>query len=250
VALFHSLVGRSGVTPETARTIVRTNTTTIAALAVKRGEADALICGLQGRYIKHVRDIRSVIGLQEGARDVAALSMLIMPRGAFFLADTYVNMDPTPEEIVAIALQARDHLRRFNIEARAALLSYSNFGSRDGDSAFKMREAYKRLKALAPDLIVEGEMQGDLALSETLRERYIPDTILKGEANLLIFPNLDSANLSMTLLKEMNNALAVGPILMGTRSPAHILAPSTTSRGIVNMAAIAATEALDSNGRR
>jgi malate dehydrogenase (oxaloacetate-decarboxylating)(NADP+) len=250
VALFHSLVGRSGVTPETARTIVRTNTTTIAALAVKRGEADALICGLQGRYIKHVRDIRSVIGLQEGARDVAALSMLIMPRGAFFLADTYVNMDPTPEEIVAIALQARDHLKRFNIEAKAALLSYSNFGSRDGDSAFKMREAYKRLKALAPDLIVEGEMQGDLALSETLRERYIPDTILKGEANLLIFPNLDSANLSMTLLKEMNNALAVGPILMGTRSPAHILAPSTTSRGIVNMAAIAATEALDSNGRR
>jgi malate dehydrogenase (oxaloacetate-decarboxylating)(NADP+) len=248
VALFHSLVGRNGVTPETARTIVRTNTTTIAALAVKRGEADGLICGLQGRYIKHVRDIRSVIGLQQGAQDVAALSLLIMPRGAFFLADTYVNVDPSPEEIVAIALQARAHLRRFNIEARVALLSYSNFGSRDGRSAFKMREAYRLLKAEAPDLIVEGEMQGDLALSEELRERYIPDTILKGEANLLIFPNLDSANLSMTLLKEMNGALAVGPILMGTRAPAHILAPSTTSRGIVNMASIAATEALDGHG--
>jgi malate dehydrogenase (oxaloacetate-decarboxylating)(NADP+) len=246
VSLFHSLVGRSGVTPETARTIVRTNTTTIAALAVKRGDADGMICGLQGRYIKHVRDIRSVIGLQEGVKDVSALSMLIMPRGAFFLTDTYVNMDPTAEEIVAIALQARDHLRRFNIEARAALLSYSNFGSRDGDSAFKMREVYRQLKAAAPDLIVEGEMQGDLALNEELRERYVPDTLLRGEANLLIFPNLDSANLSMTLLKEMNNALAVGPILMGTRSPAHILAPSTTSRGIVNMAAIAANEAQDS----
>jgi malate dehydrogenase (oxaloacetate-decarboxylating)(NADP+) len=245
VALFHSLVGRNGVTPETARTIVRTNTTTIGALAVKRGDADALICGLQGRYIKHVRDIRSVIGLQDGIKDVSALSMLIMPRGAFFLTDTYVNMDPSPEEIVSIALQARDHLSRFNIEARAALLSYSNFGSRDGDSAFKMREAYRLLKAQAPGLIVEGEMQGDLALNEDLRDRYIPESILRGEANLLIFPNLDSANLSMTLLKEMNGALAVGPILMGTRAPAHILAPSTTSRGIVNMAAIAANEASD-----
>ena len=248
VALFHSLVGRSGVTPDTARTIVRTNTTVIGALAVKRGEADALICGLQGRYIKHVRDIRSVIGLQEGVKDVSALSMLIMQRGVFFLADTYVNVDPTPEEIVGIALQARDHLKRFNIEARAALLSYSNFGSRDGLSAFKMREAYRLLKATAPDLIVEGEMQGDLALNQDLRERYIPDTVLKGEANLLLFPNLDSANLSMTLLKEVSNGLAVGPMLMGTRAPAHILAPSTTSRGIVNVAAIAASEAVALEG--
>jgi malate dehydrogenase (oxaloacetate-decarboxylating)(NADP+) len=204
-----------------------------------------MLCGLEGRYIKHVRDIRSVIGLEPGVKDVSALSMLIMPRGAFFLTDTYVNMDPSADEIVAITLKAREHLRRFNIEARVALLSYSNFGSRDGDSAFKMRQAYQMLKQTAPDLIVEGEMQGDLALSEELRERYIPDTVLKGEANLLVFPNLDAANLSMTLLKEMNNALAVGPILMGTRSPAHILAPSSTSRGIVNMAAIAATEALD-----
>ncbi|HEV7276384.1 MAG TPA: NADP-dependent malic enzyme [Devosiaceae bacterium] len=244
VALFHSLVGRSGVTPDTARTIVRTNTTVIAALAVKRGEADAMLCGLEGRYIKHVRDIRSILGLLDGVHDASALSMLIMPRGAFFLADTYVNVDPTPDEIVGIALQARDHLKRFNIEARAALLSYSNFGSRDGDSAFKMREAYRLLKAAAPDMIVEGEMQGDLALSQDLRERYIPDSVLTGEANLLLFPNLDSANLSMTLLKEMNNALAVGPILMGPQAPAHILAPSTTSRGIVNMAAIAASEAV------
>jgi malate dehydrogenase (oxaloacetate-decarboxylating)(NADP+) len=248
VALFHSLTGRSGVTPDTARTIVRTNTTVIAALAVKRGEADGLLCGLQGRYIKHVRDIRSVLGLQEGVKDVSALSMLIMPRGAFFLADTYVNMDPTPEEIVGIALQARDHLKRFNIEARAALLSYSNFGSRDGDSAFKMREAYRLLMEVAPEMIIEGEMQGDLALNQELRERYIPDSVLKGEANLLLFPNLDSANLSMTLLKEMNNALAVGPILMGPRAPAHILAPSTTSRGIVNMAAITASEAVALEG--
>ena len=244
VELFHSLVGRSGVTPDIARTIVRTNTTVIAALSVKRGDADAMLCGFQGRYIKHVRDIRSIIGLQDGVKEAAALSMLIMPKGVFFLADTYVNMDPTPDELVSIALQARDHLRRFNIEARAALLSYSNFGSRDGDTAFKMREAYRKLMAVAPDMILEGEMQGDLALNDELRSRYIPDSVLKGEANLLLFPNLDSANLSMTLLKEMNNALAVGPILMGPRAPAHILAPSTTSRGIVNMTAIAASEAV------
>jgi malate dehydrogenase (oxaloacetate-decarboxylating)(NADP+) len=245
VSLFHSLVGRNGVTPDTARQVVRTNTTVIGALAVKRGEADALICGLQGRFIKHVRDIRSVIGLQDGVSDVSALSMLIMPRGVFFLADTYVNQDPTADEIVEIALQARSHLKRFNIEAKAALLSYSNFGSRDGESAYKMREAYQKLKAIAPDLIVEGEMQGDLALSETLRERYIPGGVLTGEANLLLFPNLDAANLSLTLLKETNNALAVGPILMGPKAPAHIMSPSTTSRGIVNIAAIAANEALD-----
>jgi malate dehydrogenase (oxaloacetate-decarboxylating)(NADP+) len=244
VTEFHSLVGRNGVTPDIARTIVRTNTTVIAALAVKRGDADAMLCGFQGRFIKHVRDIRSIIGLQDEVKDVSALSMLIMPRGVFFLADTYVNPDPTPDELVAIALQARSHLRRFNIEAKAALLSYSNFGSRDGDTAFKMREAYRKLRVAAPDMIVEGEMQGDVALSEDLRDRYVPDSVLEGEANLLLFPNLDSANLSMTLLKEMNNALAVGPILMGPRAPAHILAPSTTSRGIVNMTAIAASEAV------
>jgi malate dehydrogenase (oxaloacetate-decarboxylating)(NADP+) len=244
VSLFYSLVGRNGVTPETARTIVRTNTTTIAALAVARGDADGMLCGLQGRYIKHVRDIRSVIGMQQGVKDLSALSMLIMPRGAFFLTDTYVNIEPTADEIVAIALQARSHLKRFNIEARAALLSYSNFGSRDGDTAFKMREVYKKLRAIAPDFIVEGEMQGDLALNQGWRERYIPESVLRGEANLLIFPSLDAANLSMTLLKEVTDALAVGPILMGPKSPAHILAPSTTSRGIVNMAAIAASEAI------
>jgi malate dehydrogenase (oxaloacetate-decarboxylating)(NADP+) len=244
VDLFHSLVGRKGVTPDTARTIVRTNTTVIGALAVKRGEADALICGLQGRFIKHARDIQSVIGLAVDSQQLSALSMLVMSRGVFFLADTYVNIDPSADEIVSITLQARDHLKRFNIDAKAALLSYSNFGSRDGVTSEKMRLVYEKLKEAAPDLVVDGEMQGDLAINAELRERYVPDSVLKGEANLLIFPNLEAANLSMTLLKELNNALPVGPILMGTRQPAHILAPSVTSRGIVNMAAIAATEAL------
>jgi malate dehydrogenase (oxaloacetate-decarboxylating)(NADP+) len=246
VAQFHELVGRKGVTPDTARTIVRTNTTVIGALAVRRGEADALICGFQGRFIKHARDIQSVIGLAPGARQLSSLSMLILNRGVYFLADTYVNIDPTVDELVDITLQARDHLHRFNIDARAALLSYSNFGSRDGATSIKMRQVYERLMSIAPDLIVEGEMQGDLAISEALRERYISNSPLAGEANLLIFPNLEAANLSLTLLKELNNGLAVGPILMGTNQPAHILAPSVTSRGIVNMAAIAASEAVTS----
>ncbi|WP_299348762.1 phosphate acyltransferase, partial [uncultured Maritalea sp.] len=239
----------NGVTPDTARTIVRTNTTVIGALAVKRGDADALICGLQGRYIKHVRDIKSIIGLDEGATDVSALSMLIMRRGVFFFADTYVTMDPSPDELVEIALQAQDHLKRFNLEAKAALLSYSNFGSRDGGTSEKMRTAYQKLKAAAPDMIVEGEMQGDLALNQMLRERYIPQSKLSGEANLLLFPNLDAANLSMTLIKELNDALSVGPILMGTAKPAHILSPSVTSRGIVNMTAVAVSEAVGADAK-
>ncbi|MCB9993947.1 MAG: NADP-dependent malic enzyme [Hyphomicrobiaceae bacterium] len=244
VATFHALVGRSGVTPDTARTLVRTNNTVIGALAVHRGDADAVICGLERQYIKHVRDLKSIIGLKKGVSNVSGLSMLINNRGVFFLTDTYVNFDPTPEEIVSIALQAREHLRLFNIEAKTALLSYSNFGSRPGVTSHKMQQAYSLLKKAAPDMIVEGEMQGDVALNEALRVRYIPDTVLKGEANLLVFPNLESANLASTLIKEMTDALSVGPILMGLRKPGHILAPSVTSRGIVNMASIAVTEAI------
>jgi len=245
VALFHDLVGRKGVTIDTARTIVRTNTTVIGALAVRRGEADALICGLQGSFIKHARDIRSIIGLADASAQLSALSMLIMSKGVFFLADTHMNIDPSAEEIVQIALQARDHLKRFNIDAKAALLSYSSFGSREGASSEKMRKAYSLLTKAAPDLLVEGEMQGDLAINSSLRERFLTRTAFDGEANLLIFPSLEASNVSMTLLTELNNALAVGPILMGARRPAHILSPTVTSRGIVNMSAIAAAEALE-----
>ena len=245
VELYHSLVGRKGITPDTARTHVRTRTSVIAALAVKRGDADGMLCGLQGRFIVHAETLKSVIGLRPGISDIAGLSMLIMQHGILSLADTYMNIDPTADEVVNITLEAREHLRRFQIETRAALLSYSNFGSRDGATSYKMREAYEKLKEVAPDLCVEGEMQGDLALSQDIRERYIPDSVLKGEANLLIFPNLESANLSMTLLKETNNALALGPVILGLNAPAHILAPSVTSRGIVNMAAITATDAIE-----
>ena len=245
VAEYHALVGRKGITPDTARTHVRTRTAVIAALAVRRGDADAMLCGLQRRFIRLADDLKNVLGLKPGISDIAGLSMLVLQKGIVFLTDTYMHMDPTAEEVAAIALEARERLRRLHIEPRAALLSYSNFGSRDGATSFKMREAYEILRERAPDFVVEGEMQGDLALNQELRERYIPDSILKGEANLLVFPNLESANLSMTLLKEMNNALAVGPMILGLNRPAHILAPSVTSRGIVNMAAIAANDAIE-----
>jgi malate dehydrogenase (oxaloacetate-decarboxylating)(NADP+) len=244
VALYHSLQERNGVTLDGARAIVRTNTTAIGALAVRRGEADALLCGLEGDFPRHAQEVQSILGLADGVSHLSTLSVLIMPRGTFFLADTYVNADPDADELVQITLQARDHMSRFAIKAKVALLSHSAFGSRDAASAAKMREVYRKLKATAPDLLVEGEMPGDLAVNETLRKDYISNPAFSGEANLLIFPNLEAANLSLTLLAEINNGLPIGPILMGTSKAAHVLAPTVTSRGIINMAAIAAAEAV------
>jgi malate dehydrogenase (oxaloacetate-decarboxylating)(NADP+) len=244
VALYHSLQERNGVTLDGARAIVRTNTTTIGALAVRRGEADALLCGLEGDFPRHAQEVQSILGLADGVSHLSTLSVLILPRGTFFLADTYVNADPDADELVQITLQARDHMSRFAIKAKVALLSHSAFGSRDAASAAKMREVYCKLKAIAPDLLVEGEMPGDLAVNETLRKDYISNPAFSGEANLLIFPNLEAANLSLTLLAEINNGLPIGPILMGTGKAAHVLAPTVTSRGIINMAAIAAAEAV------
>ncbi|MGL1921926.1 MAG: NADP-dependent malic enzyme [Hyphomicrobiales bacterium] len=243
VERFHSLVIRKGVTPDAARTIVRTNTTVIGALAVDCGDADALICGLQGRYIKHIRDIKSIIGLAENAPDYSALSLLLIAnKEPMFLADTYVTDEPTCDEIVAMASEAAEHFKNFGIEPKTAMLSYSNFGSRTSKSTEKMNRAYHKLRAKFPDMMLEGEMQGDVALSEIYRQKLIPNSSLKGSANLLLFPNLDASNIALTLLKEATNALHVGPILMGTAKPAHVITPSVTTRGLVNIASIAVTE--------
>ena len=243
VDTYLSLVGRRGIPPEAARSIVRTNPTVIGALAVHRGEADALLCGLEGRFQRHLRDIRAVIGLEKGVRDLSTLSLLISTYGAVFLTDTYVTHDPSAEEIAEMTLLAAKHIGRFGIAPKAALLSYSNFGSQETPSALKMRRATELLWDLAPDLEVDGEMHGDSALSEILRERVMPDSRLSGEANLLVFPNLDAANIALNLIKVMTDALHVGPILLGTAAPVHILTPSVTSRGVVNMTALAAVEA-------
>ena len=243
VELLVRLAGRRGVTQEAARTMVRTNATVIAALAMMRGEADAMICGLEGRYERHLRNVDLIIGRREGVEDLSSLSMLISQRGVVFLTDTYVTIDPTAPEIAEATILAAEQIRRFGMTPKAALLSHSNFGSRDSASSLKMREAAALLRDIAPDLEADGEMHGDAALDQALRQRVFPHSTLEGEANLLVFPGLDAANIALTTIKTLTEALHVGPILLGTARPAHILTPSVTSRGVVNMTALAVVEA-------
>lgn len=244
---YFALVGREGINPEAARTIVRTNNTVIGALAVKRGDADALICGVEGRYDKHLSDVNQIIGKRPGVCAFSGLSLVISQRGAMFFTDTFVNYNPSAQEIAEITILAAEEIRRFGITPKAALICHSNFGSRDSESAQKMRAALKLVRQRAPELEVDGEMQGGSALSETLRKRAMPDSSLTGEANLLVFPNLDAANISLGLVRNLTDALHVGPILLGAAQPAHILSSSVTSRGVVNMAALAVVEASQPN---
>ncbi|WP_336056398.1 NADP-dependent malic enzyme [Nitratireductor sp. CH_MIT9313-5] len=246
VDLLQKRTGRRGITPEGARTLVRTNNTVIAALAMLRDEADAMICGLEGRFERHLRYVDIILGRRPGVDELSALSMLITKQGVMFFTDTYVSIDPCAEEIAEMTLLAAEEIRRFGIEPRAALLSHSDFGSRESASAAKMRKATALLHEQAPDLAVDGEMHGDSALSETLRRRVFPHSNLEGEANLLVFPNLDAANITLTTVSAMTDALHVGPILLGPAMPAHILTPSVTSRGVVNMTALAVVEASQS----
>ncbi|MGA2045523.1 MAG: NADP-dependent malic enzyme [Roseiarcus sp.] len=243
VATYLEVAGRKGVTPSAARTLVRTNTTVIGALAVRRGDADALICGLDGRFQSRLKHIRDIIGLAPGAQDFAALSLVIASAGAFFLADTHVRFDPNAEEIADMAIACASHVRRFGITPKIALISHSDFGSADTPSALKMRRALELIRARAPELEVDGEMQADSALSLAARDRVLPNSRLAGEANVLILPNLDAGNTALQLTRVIAGALPVGPILIGPARPAHILTPSVTARGIVNMTAIAAVEA-------
>jgi len=240
---YFAKVGRKGVTPDGAKTIVRSNTTVIGAVAVERGDADALICGLEGGFIRHLKVVDDVIGKESPEAHFATLSLLLAQRGAWFLTDTYATQDPTPEEVANTTILAARHIRRFGLPPKAALLSASNFGSRDLASAHKMRAALALVNQLAPELEIDGEMHGDAALNTTVRERMMPTSPLKGEANLLVFPSLDSANIALNLVKAMTDALHVGPILLGAARAAHVLTPSVTSRGVVNMSTLAAVEA-------
>lgn len=240
---YFAIVGRAGVNPEAARTIVRTNNTVIGALSVKRGEADALICGVEGRFDDHLHAVRQIIGKKQGVSSFSGLSLLISQRGAIFFADTFVNDTPSADEVAEITMLAAQEIRRFGITPRAALVSHSNFGSRNSESALRMRRALAIIREKQPELEVDGEMQGGSALSETLRKRAMPNSSLTGEANLLVFPSLDAANISLGIVRTMMDALHVGPVLLGAAMPVHILSQSVTSRGIVNMAALAVAEA-------
>ncbi len=240
---YHACMERRGVSPDLARTVMRTNTTAIAAVMVKRGEADAMISGTQGQYTGHLKVVLDVIGLAPGVHAASALSVLILPRGVYFMCDTYVEPNPNAEQIVEMTLLAAQAVRRFGLAPKVALLSHSDFGTSDTGSAVKMREAVKRLNAMAPGFEIEGEMHADSAVDATIRSRVFPHSRLTGEANLLVMPTLDAANIAFNMLKALGDGLPVGPLLIGAALPAHVLTPSVTARGITNATAVAVVDA-------
>ncbi|WP_424631874.1 NADP-dependent malic enzyme [Bradyrhizobium sp. SYSU BS000235] len=250
VQSYIDVAGRSGITPDAARTLVRTNATVIAALAVVRGEADAMLCGVDGRYMSHLRRIREIIGVSPGLEDFSALSLVITSKGAYFIADTQIRPNPTAEELAEMAALAAVHVQRFGVTPKVAFLSHSDFGSYDTESARKMRRATELLAKDHPEIEADGEMQGDTALTELSRQLVLPHSRLEGSANILIMPNLDAANIGYQMIKVLAGALPVGPILIGPARPAHILTPSVTARGILNMTAVAAVEAQERAGRQ
>jgi len=240
---YHALTERRGVTPAAAKNLMRSRHTLIAAMMVERGEADAMICGLVGRYHKKLGYLRSVFGLDPGVQCTSAMTAVINDRGAWFFVDTHVQVDPTAEQIAEATLQASYRLKLFGIEPKVALLSHSNYGSHENASAAKMRKVYQILKERFPRLEVDGEMQADTAWDEVLRQRMFPHTTLTGRANLFVLPNLDAANIAYNMVRVMTDGVAIGPILMGVDKAAHILTPASTARRVVNMTAVAAVDA-------
>jgi len=249
VTLYLELMERSGVSPEYAQNVIRTRSTALGALMLRHGEVDALVCGAQGAYARHLRYLCDIVGLRHDVMDCSALMMMIQDKGTYFLTDTHVTVDPSIDEVIQTTEMAMEVVRRFGMEPKIGLLSHSNFGSRNNDSAVKMREARAALKEKYPDLAVEGEMHADAALDEYTRERIFPNATYKGGANLLVMPNLDSANIAYNMIKVVGDGVTVGPMLMGMARPAHVVTESITVRGIVNMCAIAAVDAIDARGR-
>ncbi|MFN0039947.1 MAG: NADP-dependent malic enzyme [Burkholderiales bacterium] len=246
---YYELVQRKGVSIAYAKREVTRRTTLIGALMVRRGDADAMLCGVLADHSLHLGYIASVIGLRKGVNQFAAMNMLILPKRTLFICDTYVNPDPTAEQIAEIAQLAADEVQRFGIVPKLALLSHSNFGSARTASAVKMSRAREILQARSPQLEVEGEMHGDAALDEEIRLRLFPNSRLKGEANLLIMPTLDAANIAFNLLKvTAGEGITVGPMLLGAARTAHIVTPTATVRRLVNMAALASVDAASRPG--
>ena len=241
---YHSLMERRGVSVEFAKTEVRRRTTLIGALLLKFGYGDGLICGTFGMHSLHRSFIETVIGRRQGVNNLYTVNVLNLPGRTVFLADTYVNYDPTPEQVVEMTVLAAEEMQRFGIEPKIALLSHSSFGTAESPTADKMRKALQILHARHPELEVEGEMHGDAALDAELRTSIFPNARMRDEANLLIFPTLDSANIAFNLLKTAaGEGMTIGPILLGAAKPVHILTPSTTVRRVINMTALASVEA-------
>jgi malate dehydrogenase (oxaloacetate-decarboxylating)(NADP+) len=241
---YHEIMGRQGVTPGIAKQALRSDNTLIGTMLLNRGYVDAMLCGVVGRHEQHLKHVADVIGLEPDAHCFAAMNMLLLAKHTLFMCDTYVNHDPSAEQVAEIALMAAKEVRRFGLEPKVALLSHSNFGSLRSASARKMAAARRLIEARAPELEVDGEMHGDAALSQAIRERLYPDCRLKGEANLLIMPNVDAANISFNLIKATSgDGITVGPVLLGAAQPVHILTATATVRRLVNMTALAVVDA-------
>ena len=240
---YYELRKRHGITPATAQREMRTNPTVIGATLLHLGKIDAMICGLMGSYAGHLEIIKNVIGTKPGVSTLATVNGLVLPKGNLFITDTFVNLDPTAQQLADITLLAAEEVRRFGIEPQVALISHSNYGASDDPSAVKMRDVLSLVQHRAPNLIIDGEMHCDIALSARLRETIMPDSPLKDAANLLVMPNMESARISLNLLQGVETPITVGPILMGVNKPAHIITPVASVRRIINMVAIAAVKA-------
>ncbi|WP_298431969.1 NADP-dependent malic enzyme [Ottowia sp.] len=241
---YHQLMARNGVSPEAAKAMVRRSTTTIGALMVRLGDADALLCGTLGRFDAHLEHIRDIIGIQPGEPCQATLNAIMLDNRSLFVTDTYVNEDPSAELLAEIAKMAAEEVRNFGLPPKVAFLSHSSFGSSKRPSALKMRRARDLFREMAPGIECDGEMHGDAALSESVRASSVVESTLSGEANLLVCPNLDAANILFNVLKmTAGHGVTVGPILLGSAAPAHVLTPSATVRRLVNMTAVAVAEA-------
>ena len=241
---YHQLMARNGVSPEAAKAMVRRSTTTIGALMVRLGDADALLCGTLGRFDAHLEHIRGIIGIQPGEPCLATLNAIMLDNRSLFVTDTYVNEDPSAELLAEIAKMAAEEVRNFGLPPKVAFLSHSSFGSSKRASALKMRRARDLFREMAPGIECDGEMHGDAALSESVRAASVMESTLSGEANLLVCPNLDAANILFNVLKmTAGHGVTVGPILLGSAAPAHVLTPSATVRRLVNMTAVAVAEA-------
>ena len=241
---YYELAKRQGVSRAVAKEEMRIRPTLIGAILVRRGDGDAMLCGTSGSYGDHLKYIRRVIGLREGARTLAAMQMLILQERQLFVCDTHVNLDPTAEQVAEMTLLAAEEVERFGVKPVVALLSHSSFGSSDAPSAQKMRTALELIRARAPGLCVEGEMRGDSALSKKVRDTEMPDSRLTSDANLLVMPSVDAANITYNVLRvTAGGGITVGGILLGAARPVHIMTPSSTVRRIVNMTAIAVADA-------
>ncbi len=240
---YHRVMGRSGISPELAKAVVRSQPSAVAALMLRLGDADAMLCGTIGPFNEHLRQIRELIGCGEGIRDLSALTVMLLPSGTFFICDTHVTPEPNAEELAEMALLVADEVRAFGFSPRIALLSRSNFGTCDSEAARRAARAVELLHARAPELEVDGEMHGDAALSETIRKAVLPDSRLQGQANVLVMPNVEAAHIAYNMLKVLGGGITIGPILVGTARSAHVVTQSITVRGLVNMSALACVRA-------